>query len=418
MSGAPTRRVQGSTLPRVRHPAPFQLLNGAGGALRRCGVELASLAPESLMKKAIAETGLCDFGAPDFRTGLSVLTASAERDAQLSTVGRLALREHIVSALATRLLMEAARKRDPAAVGAEIREPTIVIGLPRTGTTLLHRLLALAPGARALLYWELRRPLPSPGKDHRLEQAGRRLKLTETLAPGFRSKHPTGPQEAEECWFLFDSSLVSAAFWLTAPVYGYLDWCLRQDQSGPYRTYREHLAVFQSQSPASRLVLKAPFHTLHIDTLLQAIPTARLIQIHRDPVTAVSSLNSLMYALRAAVSDRVDAARLARTNLDLLAVAAERCLAVRSSLSADAVIDVYYEDLVTDPVQVVRAIGEQLGMPMDEGHEQRLRRYLAQRPKDRYGAHLYRTEDFGLTAAEIARRFEAYLERFPRLRRR
>lgn len=399
----------------VRHPLPVRLFNGAGPALRRLHLDLLSLSPDRLIATAVRRAALDDFGPADFETGLAVLTRSAERDARLTTIGRLALRQHILSALNTRLLEEDHRRRRAVeADQAEIR-PMVIMGLPRSGTTLLHRLLALMPGARGLAYWEVRNPIRPRGRDRRRQQARRQLALLDLLAPGFQAMHRVAADDPEECWFLLDSSMTSAAFWLTAPVYGYLDWFLEQDQSAGYARYRDHLLRFSAERPGERLVLKAPIHTLNPGLLRQALPQATIVQTHRDPVACVNSANSLMREVQGAVTDHVDRPRLGRANLALLSRATARCMADRSGWRDDPVIDVHYDDLVADPLRVVGEILTRSGEAFSAEHERRVRRYLLNDPASPPGSHRYRSSDFDLRDDEIRQAFTGYLEQFPRL---
>lgn len=406
---------QSSAAAAARHPWPVRLLNGGGPALRRLPLDLLSLSPDRLIATAVSRASLDDFGPGDFETGLAVLTRSAERDARLTTIGRLALRQHILSALNTRLLEEDYRKRgavEPAQ--AEIR-PIVIMGLPRSGTTLLHRLLALMPGARGLPYWEVRNPIRPRGRDRRREQARRQLALLDLLAPRFKAMHQVTADDPEECWFLLDSSMTSAAFWLTAPVYGYLDWFLAQDQSAGYARYRDHLLRFSAERPGERLVLKAPIHTLNPKLLREALPQATIIQIHRDPVACVNSVNSLLGEVHGAVTDHVDRPRLGRANLDLLSRAATLSMAERRGWRNDPVIDVYYDDLVADPVRVLRDILARSGEAFSAGHERRVQGYLRNDSASAPGSHSYRSSDFDLRDDDIQRQFAGYLERYPRL---
>ena len=401
----------------TRHPAPFRLLNQAGPALRRLPFDLLSLSPDRLMAAAVERAALDDFGSGDFATGLSVLTESAERDARLTSVGRLALRQHILSALTTRLLEEDLRKRRPVRPDDPDSRPVVIVGLPRSGTTLLHRLLALRPGARGLAYWEVRNPIRPRGRDRRLQQSKRQLAMLDVLAPGFKTMHPVRAEDPEECWFLLDGSLTSFTFWLTAPVYGYLAWCLEQDQSEGYARYREHLRRFSAERPGEALVLKAPAHTVNLRLLRQILPGAVIVQMHRDPVACVNSGNSLMAELQGAVTDYVDRPRLGRANLDLLARAAMRSVSAREAWPGDPVIDVYYDDLIADPRGVLRSLLGRMGQPFSLEHEVRVGRYLRNDPVFRHGVHRYCSSDFGLRDDDTRGMFEGYYDRFPRLRR-
>lgn len=396
-------------------PWPARAANRTGAFLRDLGLALGDLDPAKMRVEASALAGSDDFGDTSFEPGLAAVVASAERDAGLSLIGRLGVHDAIVNALANRLLRVHARRTTPEAFATQLVPPVIVMGLPRSGTTLLHRLLALAPEARPLRYWELRRPLPAPRGDDRLAWAKSQQRSFKWLAQGLDAKHFSGPEAPEECLFLFDSSFVSATFWIAAPLYGYLDFYLGADQLGPYRTYREYLELFQAQTPERRLTLKAPVHTAHVAALRAAVPEAHLVQLHRDPRPALASANSLFATLHRVVTDRLDQARLGRANLELFGTGIDRLLATRAALAGDPIHDVYYDDLVADPIGTVRAIHERFGLPFGDDYAARLAAFMRENPQHKHGAHRYAAEEFGLSDDAVLARFRAYVERFPRV---
>jgi hypothetical protein len=382
--------------------------SGISGAL-----DFAELDAERMRERAAAIAGCHDFGDPGFEPGLAVLVESAKRDADLSLLGRLAIRESIENALQNRLLLVQRRARHPEVFETPLRAPLIVIGLPRSGTTRLHRLLAHGPSARSLKYWEVRRPIATPGRDDRHAWAERQQRDFNKRARNFELKHFTGPDEPEECAFLLDATLVSPTFWVTAPVYGYLDWYTAADQRPPYRVYREYLQHFQHQTPNAQLTLKAPAHTAHVAELLEAVPEARLVQLHRDPREVVSSTNSLFSSLHGVVSRQVDRLRLGRTTLDMLSQRTERLLDARRGIPPERICDVYHSEFSQDPMATVRKIYEYFGQTWDAAFEGRLADVVRENPRDKYGIHHHEASDFGLTDAAIVERFTRYLAAFP-----
>ncbi len=399
-----------------RQPLLIRALNGAGPVLKLLGLEFGELTPSALKASAVRATGLEDFGTPDFEEGLSVVTESLKADTDLSLLGRVGLRDYLELALSTRLSLQALRKQKPEIFDAPLNAPLIVLGLPRSGTTHLHRLLSLAPKGRALRYFEVRRPIAPEGDDDRVAWARSQYRTFRMLAPGLDAKHFSGPEEPEECVFLFDSTMVSVTFWIAAPVYGYLDWYQEQDQRPAYRQYREHLQIFQRETPEQRLILKAPIHTAYVEALLAAIPDAKLVQLHRDPVPVLTSVSSLFYTLHRAVTPRVDPRRMARANFEFLVRGIERNLAARRVLDPSRIIDVYYDDLVASPEAVVQRICDFHGLPFDDEFRRRVTQYAQQNPQHKHGAHRYSSSEFGLSDGEIRERFTDYMARFPGLR--
>jgi len=396
----------------VVHSFPIRVLNRAGAALRASGLPLVALAPKGLERRAVRKAGLEDFGEPDFAQGLAVLCRSAEEDARLSFLGRRVFRDHVTDALVTRLRRIEARRRMAEVFRAALVPPVIVLGLPRSGTTLLHRLLALDEAARAPVLWELQCPIAAPGPDRRRENARRRVVRMRKAAPDLDAKHHIDADEPEEDVFLLDSSLSSPSFWMFAPVYGYLEWYVAQDQRPAYRVYREHLQLLQAGSPGRRLTLKAPAHTGNLEALAEAVPEAFFVQTHRDPVTVTISVNSLFYTIHGLVTESVDVRRMAAVNTELMAGLLERGMAARASVPAQRIFDVRYCALVADPIGTVRGIYSYFGLPFTSAFEARMARFMAERPPERFGKHDYAAEDFGLTEQQLRGRFKAYTDRF------
>lgn len=274
----------------MQPPPPFPFLfrfaNGVGALLDRVGLPPIRFEPGRLIARAEAKTGLSDWGEPGWQEGLARLCQSVAEDANLSLVGKIALHDVVSEALMTRLRRIEARKTRPEVFRAPLVPPLIVVGLPRSGTTHLHRLLALAADARVLAFWELRKPMVGPGPDDRRATVAARFARVKQLAPEMDARHKTGPDEPEECMMLLDSTMVSLTFWVFAPVYGYLEWLVHQDAGPLYKVYREHLQLFQTESPGRRLTLKAPVHTAFLDALVAAVPEAMIVQTHREPTSS------------------------------------------------------------------------------------------------------------------------------------
>jgi LPS sulfotransferase NodH len=397
--------------PTHRKPLPYRLVDRIGSTLRALGVPIAQLDERSLLAAARRKTGLSDYGDPGFREGLSELLQSARQDAELHFIGRLAMQGLVLTALTNRLQLEQARNSDPGLATRPLRPPIIVMGLPRSGTTLLHRLLAEDPEGRAVPAWELLRPVRPRGRDRRRAQAARQMRIIHDVAPWADRIHETHPDAPEECMLLMTSSFESILFWAVAPVYGYLDWLLRQDPTRAYSEYRTQLQILTQAVPHQRLVLKSPSHTAHLAALCETVPEARIIQCHRDPVQAVVSMNSLFRAAHGILSDHVDLHRMAQANVELLAATSERNLRDREHC-ADRVHDVDYRELVAHPMDVVRAVYERFDLPWTDTLAGQLQRYVDDHPKGKHGAHRYHAEDFGLSEPELADRFGAYRKQF------
>ena len=401
--------------PRPSLPSRLRVINTVGKHLGAARLPVVSLREEALVQAAVKATGLTDFGDAYYREGLLGLLESAENDAELHLSGQVALREVIVGSLINRLLLTEAYKQTPEEFSKPLRPPIIVLGLPRSGTTFLHRLLAMDPAHRAVPWWELARPLPCPESDIRSDRRRqvfqKKLHRRQRLAPDFDRKHYTRVDTPEECIWLLASTFLSPLFWAFAPVYGYLDWYKNQDRLQAYYEYHQLLQVLQAADPTRRLALKSSTHTGAVETLLQTVPGALLIQTHRNPVETSASLVSLFYSVHSRMTERLDVRRMTEAILSFHENQIARNLAARDA-HPGAIFDVYYDRLVADPIGTVRDIYDHYDLTWSEEFEERLNHYLQQNPNGKYGAHRYAPENFGQTGEAISERFDAYIERF------
>jgi hypothetical protein len=400
---------------RLSLPLRLRVLNTVGKHLGAARLPVVALDEEALVQAAVKATGLTDLGNSYHRAGLLRLLESAENDAALHLSGQAAFREVIVGSLINRLLLTEACNQTPETFRKPLRSPIIVLGLPRSGTTFLHRLLAMDPAHRAVPWWELARPLPGAvsdqQSDRRRQVFQKKLHRLQKMVPDLDRKHYTRVDSPEECIWLLANSFLSPLFWAIAPVYGYLEWYKNQDRLRAYHEYRLLLQALQAADPTRRLVLKSSTHTGAVDTLLQTVPGPLLIQTHRNPVETSASLASLFYSLHSRTTERLDVRRMTEAILSFHAHQVARNLAAREARPG-AVFDVYYDRLVADPIGTVRGIYDHYGLAWSEGFAERLNRYLQQNPRGKHGAHLYAPENFGQTGEAISERFAAYIERF------
>ncbi|MCB9761633.1 MAG: sulfotransferase [Alphaproteobacteria bacterium] len=397
-------------MPGLLNPTTLRALNGLGRLLGAVGVDPTPLDPEPLKQAARKQTGLEDFGPDDFEEGLAVVCASFQADAQLTPFGRAIAFDLTARALATRLQRIRLEAEQPEVFATPLNRPLIVMGLPRSGTTWLHRLLALDPAARALATWETARPFPGPGPDRRLEQTRTGLRRLRAIAPELDVKHALVAEAPEECVALFGSALWTPTFWRFAAVHRYQAWLLQQDPRPGYAVYRQLLQHFQAWQPEARLTLKLPNHTGFLDTILALLPEACVVQTHRDPAPVVASYNSLMCSMHGVSSDALDPHRAGAAGLELWAWHIERNLAARAQAAPERVFDVSYRALVADPIAVIRSIYEHFGLPMSHAFEEALQAAIDAREKNTHARHVYALADYGLHEDGVRERFTAYLD--------
>ena len=399
--------------------AGIHTANALGSVLSRMGFRLVSLDEPDLLGAARRATGLDDFGNDDFRDPLKRLLSCLETEADLTLVGRIAASRDIIGLLVNRLKLEEDRKRNPGIAAERIVAPIFIVGLPRSGSTLLHHLLAQDPDTRAAQAWEVMHPSPPPMRatyetDPRIEQARKQLRWLDWLAPDFKAIHPVGAQLPLECIAIMSASFQAARFQTTYNVPGYEAWLNTQDMRPAYAFHRRFLQHLQWGAPGNCWVLKAPAHVFSFDALLDTYPDARLVQTHRDPVTAMASVASLSSVLHQAFSRQREASRFGHEVTNRWTNGLERSLELRRSgrVSPERVVDVQYRELARDPMATVRRIYAQFTMPLTPAAERRMRKFLAENQQDKHGRHHYAPDNFGLDTQDLAERFKAYSDYF------
>jgi hypothetical protein len=412
-----TSRLTSMSYARPYRPRILALANSLLGAVEPFGLR-ARLTPESLLGAARRRYRLEDFGDASFAEPMQRLLESIEDEARLHPIGRFITRERLLGVLGNRLRTERIYALHPELEGRPVARPILITGLQRTGTTLLHRLLASDPGTRALPAWEAINPAPffpleRRGLDPRVRLARRAERAVTFMAPDFFAIHPIEAESPEEDSILLDFSFLSPVAEATLRVPTYSAWLGRQDLRPAYRYMGRLLRLLEWQRPASRWVLKSPAHLSLLDLFLEAFPGARIVHTHRDPRTTLASYCSMIAHGRGVFTDVVDPFELGE---ELLAgqshalLAAQRLRGERPEVDA-AILDVYYDDLVRDPLGEASRIYEFAGLALDGRARSGMERCLAENPKHKYGTHRYTLSDFGLDEARSTAAFAPYLER-------
>ncbi len=387
----------------------WRAFNAVGGLLRRCG-RRCPLSVDRVVARARWQTGLDDWGEEQGHEPLRRLLESFEETARLTPLGRTLIRATCVQMVKARLSVRQAIQAHPEVLAERVVRPVFVLGLPRTGTTLLHKLLCQDAGGRPLLLWETLWPAAAPDLSPR--RRARLLRLarlyvnlyTRRLMPQVRSIHPMEAEGPEECTLLLLNSFQSPAWAVYGSLPRYLGW-LRglgaAERRRAYEEYRLQLQLMQWGSPVRHWVLKSPFHGFALDTLLDLFPDACVVQTHRDPPQVVASACSLYAVLRGVNTDVLDCRRLGGEVVEHLKQDILEPLRRARSAHPGRVFDVQYQDLVRDPVAVVNRIYDHAGRKVDPGMEERMRRWLAENPPNKHGTHRYDLGQFGLSRAAV-----------------
>lgn len=374
---------------------------------------------DALIETATTVAGYSDFGDPDFVDGLDALIAAIGEDQALREDQRTAVEGRLVGPLVQRLNLAAQRKEHPEIAGQSIVAPLIVIGLPRSGTTFLHALLAQDPEARSPLAWQLS-DLSSPPRAETIDSDPRISAvdaMQARLPDDFKRMHLVGATLPDECNTITMLSFLSPNFDAGLDVPSYRRWFMDADARPAYRTHRHVLQHLQAFTTGSHWVLKAPPHMFHLAALLETYPDARIIFPHRDPAATIPSLTSLITAIRRWTYEHVDQAAIGRAQMEFWAIAIERVMEFRAGLrDPRSFLDVAYDSLVAQPMAAVEAIYDHFGLSLSSAAETAMHRFLADKPKDQHGAHRYSLSDAGLSRAEVHARFAPYLSaHFPAL---
>ena len=393
--------------------------NTVGRPLQRSGIPLLSLDHRGILDEAVRRTGLEDYGGKEFEEPLRLLLRCLDTESHLTPLGRVTARNDTLALLESRLRLVEDRKRNPGISETPIRAPLFILGLPRTGSTLLHHLLAQDPASRVAQAWEVMCPSPPPERaryetDPRIAQAEKQLRWLDRLVPDFKTIHPLGAQLALECLAITAGSFQSWRFNTMYRVPTYQEWLSHQDSRPAYQFHRRFLEHLAWRAPADRWVLKAPSHLHALETLFETYPDALVVQTHRDPATVLASVASLTAVLRRGFSDRVDKAEIGREVLQHWIKGIESAIRVRRSnrIAPERFLDVHYQELIADPVATVRRVYAHFGLPFTEEAARRIRRHLADNAQDRHGRHAYSLDAFGLDPDQIAAPFKRYRDHF------
>jgi hypothetical protein len=402
-----------------KQPLGLRLFNGVGGALRAAGLPLIRLDEESLIRKAVRNTGLDDFGDGAFLAPLRLLLDSLEREARLTALGRVIARTDTVRLLENRLRLVDAWKRHPDILAGEIRAPLFIVGLPRTGTSILHELMAQDRANRVPMTWEVHRVWPPPERatyetDPRIEKVDKHLDGVDRIIPNFKQMHPMGARLPQECAAITAHDFATMIHHTTHNVLAYQKWFEGADLRWVYASHRRQLQYLQWRCPGERWVLKSPQHLWTLDSLLAVYPDARIIQTHRDPLKVISSLTSLISVLRGMASDHVDPFSIGADWTKRLASGLQKTIDVRDRvrLAAEQVFDVQFKDFVGNEIAMIRRIYRHFGLDLNAEAETRMRRFLAENPADKHGRHRYTLAAAGLDQKAERQRYAGYCERF------
>jgi hypothetical protein len=387
-------------------------LAGATGWLRR------PLNEAALVHAARRDSGLHDFGDESFREPLRLLLRCYAEEAELSVIGRLAARWDVVRFMSNLLRLRAEETAAPEIARVAIREPIFITGLPRSGTTFLHRLLAEDPENLVPRYWQTVYPYPLPGAraDRRVELMDRQLRMFSKLAPEFPKVHPVAADSPQECSEITAHVFRSLRFDTTHNVPRYREWLDGAGHTEAYRFHKRFLQHLQHQiarygAGTERCVVKCPDHIFAMPAIREVYPDARYVFVHRDPARVLASVARLTEILRQPFTRHIDRLEIGRQESARWAEGAALLIAA-SAAAGPNIFHVQHTDLVSDPLGTVAALYRHFGIGLSDRAVTQIRRRLATTPPEQQRHHSYRMQDFGLDPEAERHKFADYIAHF------
>jgi hypothetical protein len=371
---------------------------------------------EELHRAATMQTGLDDFGAADYRSGLKRLLAALDRDPKLTETGCQFAYGMVLGTLTARLLTQQGWSHRPDCLAHPIQRPLVITGMPRTGTTALHKLLSVDTQFQGLEHWLTESPMVRPPRASWAANPAFQASLAALdayfkIMPEMRRAHDIVVDEVDECLEVLRQSFISNRFGAAVFVPSYDEWFFAQDERDSYRRYADVLRLIGADDAHRRWLLKNPGHIAQIDALLMVFPDACIVQTHRDPLRAIPSLCSTLHMSRRMFEG--DAAR-----LDVLGPrecaywqrAVDHAEQVRR-LYPEHFHDVDHRRLHADPLGTVRGIYERFGLTLTAETERLMRQWVARNPTTAHGEHRYQLTSYGINERRIRDDFAAYRER-------
>jgi Sulfotransferase family len=379
-----------------------------------------------VLAAAQERTGLGEIDSDSWREGLEILLTEAARSPNVTPQGQKILEEDYVRALANRLRVHRYVQDHPEVLEEKIERPLVILGLPRTGTTVASYLLDQDPQRRSLLNWEADDSVPPPTTatlrtDPRCLAKGEQLnKMAGMLIQaGIHVPHWEDADGPTECIFVQAQDFKAFSLESSSPTSTYSDWLLeRADMTSAYQYEKRVLQVLQSQAPGI-WSLKMPSHAVHIETLLTTFPDVRMIWAHRDPYKATTSLCSILAMGKARVTGggiggggNYDKLELGRNTMKQVKAHVDRAMRARARIGDHRFYDLHYANLMRDPVGEMRKIYKWAGDSLSPAVEERMNQWLKARPQDRFGKHKYTLEEYGLSREKLEPIFADYLAKF------
>lgn len=376
---------------------------------------------DDVFKLAAQRTGLTEIDSDSWRDGLAIMLDELNSSAAFTPFGRERVLTDATDALGRRMQVHAYIQEHPEVLDAPVERPLIVLGMPRTGTTVISYLLDQDPARRSLLHWQCVHPIP-PATTEALRTDARCLALleeqrkildmvTQAKVPLPHWEDADGPTED---MFIHNQDFKGLSWDSFLSTSRYAEWLFHEaDMTSTYEYQKRYLQVLQSTAPGN-WSLKMPSHSVHIEALLKVFPDARLIWAHRDPYRATGSLCNLWKLPKGMVlhPDAIDLNAMGRNAMAQMRYHVQRPLRARDRIGDERFFHMYYHEMMRDPMDVMRRIYEWADEPLTAETEARMRNWLAGHPQDRFALNAYTLDQYGLPVEALEPIFAEYLDTF------
>ena len=377
--------------------------------------------PDDVLKVVAQRTGLSDIDSDSWRPGLAIVLDEANNSGAFTPQGREQIIGDCVDALGRRVQIHDYIQSHPEVLEAPVERPLVVLGMPRTGTTVISYLLDQDPRRRSLLHWECLQPVP-PASTEMLRTDPRclamleyRQRLFEMIQDGrVAIPHWEDADGPTEDMFIQNQDFKGLSWDAFLPTSRYAEWLINEaDMTSAYEYQKRYLQVLQSKAPGT-WNLKMPSHSVFIETLLKVFPDARLIWAHRDPYKATGSLCNLFKMPKSLVHhpEAVDLEAMGRNAMTQMKSHVERPLRTRDRIGDDRFFHMYYHEMMRDPMDVMRRIYEWAGDELTDETAARMQTWLTEHPQDRFAPNTYSLDQYGLSVEKLKPAFAEYLSTF------
>lgn len=424
-----TQQSAATGLPKATeyHRTPMRILNSILSGLNKIGLARIDLSEQALIQSARKQTGLHLFGDEDFRIPMRVLLKSLEEEAKLNPIGRLLTKQSLVRILKHRLYLAELLDRHPEILERKITAPIVIVGLARSGTTRLHRLLASDQRFLHIKAWETVNPVPYPDSfksrdgvtnkpDPRITGIEQGLKAVLYMSPQIAAVHPLGAHEIEEEVGLLQHAFSSQIFEVQAHIPSFAEWLMTHDQTYAYQhmvTLLKVISWYRNDPEDKPWVLKTPQHMQDLDALINVFPDAKIICSHRDPVKTVGSACSMTWTSIVRDSNHADPHWVGNEWLNKTDRMLKKTLDIReNNIPKAQQFDILYADIHQDWQQAIAKIYNFLNLEFNPEAKQGMQNWLDNNGQHKHGSHKYDLRDFGLNEAEVDKRLLYYREKF------